>query len=125
MEPDLELLALKRQLVWDMVQHSDLADPENQLKFGLSPASQEVMRKEHEAAHIRIAGVFPFYGRIQTLSGLAALVVKPLILDLLDVTLDEEERDAKIGALFTIASTAILADLIDKELVVWNLQERH
>jgi hypothetical protein len=121
-DPDFELLALKRQLAWDMVQHADLADPESQRRFGLSPASMEVLKVEHRAAHVRLAHVLPFYERIKTLSALAATIAKPLILELLDEILDDTERDARFGALLTIASTAVLSDLLDKGLVTCNLE---
>lgn len=124
-DPDFALLALKRQLVWDMVQHSDLLDPDNQRRFGLSPASREVMEAEHRASHIRLATVLPVYGRIKTLSALAASVAWPLILELLGEEFDESEREARAGALFTIAATAVLSDLIDKGLVVSKVQEHY
>jgi hypothetical protein len=124
-DPDFELIALKRQLVWDMVQHHDLISPENQKKFGLNPASSEVMAAEHRASHFRFAQVLPLYDRIKTLSGIAALVVKPIMLELLDEFLDDEERDARLGVLFSIATSAVVADLIDKGLVACNVRERY
>ncbi|MFE9834062.1 hypothetical protein ACFYP4_02765 [Streptomyces sp. NPDC005551] len=113
-DPDLELLVLKRQLAWDMVQHADLFDPEKQERIGLRPASPEVLHREHEDAHIRFAQVLPCYDRVMTLSGVAALLARETVRDLGDESHDDDERNALAGALFTCVTTAVISDLIDK-----------
>lgn len=115
---DLDLLVLKRQLAWDMVNHSDLKKPENQARFGLSPSSSDVTKQEHVDSHFRMARVMPCYQRLAAIGALAATIVDEGILDALEDCPDDDERRAKIGGMLTITAVAAISDLIDKGLLV-------
>lgn len=115
---DLDLLVLKRQLAWDMVNHADLKSPENQARFGLSPSSPDVTKQEHADSHFRIAHVMPCYQRLKNIGALAATLLDEGILNALEDCPDDDERRAIIGGMLTITAVAAISDLIDKGLLV-------
>lgn len=123
-----DLLVAKRQLAWDMVQHSQLAHPEVQEFFGLSPASEDVLLREHADSHERFGEVRHLTGNIEALSAIASVIACRGILKAHDDSADDsdvEEWTALFGAMLAVSTTAILANLVDRGLLTPATLEGH
>ncbi|MFJ1700370.1 hypothetical protein ACIOHC_35865 [Streptomyces sp. NPDC088252] len=120
-----ELMPLYRRLVWDMVCHDSLLDPETQVRYGLHPASADVTEMEHEAADVRLTTVYPLSFQISTEAQLAAKVAVTGILNSHPSVSAEELDPDSLGSLFAIASFSIIAGLVSAGLLVPNFPEVH
>lgn len=120
-----DLLVAKRQLAWDMVQHSQIAQPEMQVFFGLNPASEDVLRQEHTDSHARQDEVRHLSGHIEILSAIAAGIACRGILNSQYDFSQEEEQTALFGALLAVSTSAIVANLVDRQLLVPAPLEGH
>lgn len=116
-DEDLGEAVLRRQLFWDMYAHHQAKDPEVQKKIGIGPASPEVMDMEHTASHDRLDGLCCLPLHIRYLSGIAASLTVGGILDVPDEESRQEIVD-QYGSLFSVATTAIVADLVSRGLLV-------
>jgi hypothetical protein len=112
-----EVTALRRQLTWDMLCHFQLDDPDIRARFGMTPTSDEVVRKEHEESDRRLKSTLPLYERITVLASLAAGITHRGILEPPDDALIGDDDLKHLGIVLTICSNAIVADLIDKGLL--------
>jgi hypothetical protein len=114
-----DLLATKRQLTWDMFTHEHFyqsGDFDFYKLMGLMRASEEVRDMEHVASHDRLEALTLIVGRIQILAGLAGEIAARGMLDPQDS--DRDEVAPQWASLICIGATAIIADLVDKGLLI-------
>lgn len=119
-----ELMPLYRRLVWDMVNHRAMMDPETQARYGLHPASADVTEMEHEAADARLSEVYPFSLQILTEAQLAGKVAHTGILNS-HPSFSADVDPEFLGSLFAVASFSIIAGLISAGLLVPHSPEVH
>ncbi|MFD4858459.1 hypothetical protein [Streptomyces atratus] len=120
-----ELMPLYRRLVWDMVCHESMMNPETQTRYGLNPASADVTEMEHEAADARLAEVYPLSLQILTEAKLAAKVAHAGILSS-HPSFPTDELDSEVlGSLIAAASFSIIAGLVSAGLLVPDFPEVH
>lgn len=119
METDVDdLRVLQRQFVWDMINHQQVVDPDMQKYFGLQPASTEVLEMEHTASHQRMGAILPVYGRVRALCAVATGVANRAILSYYGDGEDDGMYTQAIDLVASALTLAVIADLIDKRMLI-------
>lgn len=115
----------QRQLAWDMVMHDHMVNPEVQRRFGLAPASKDVLDMEHADSDCRLHAVSPVYQRIWELNGTASLIGHRAMLNYLGEDPADEDDDyaAILGAMTAALTVAIVSSLLDEGLISLNTPE--
>lgn len=119
--------ALKRQITWDMINHPDMYRAEVQEKFGLAPASEDVLDMEHAASDRRLFALNPVYPRVRKLTSLASTVAHQAMLNNYGVSDSDDDNSqalAVVGTVCMALTTAVLASLLEEGLIVLG-QEGH
>lgn len=112
-----------RKLVWDMIDHGYVPDPDVQRYFGLQPASFDVLQMEEDESIRRLAAVLPVHDRIRELCGMATLVGHRVIVSYLSGDEHEEWAKAVVGVVSGALATAVIAELIDDGLLAVTAPE--
>lgn len=113
---------LKSQLAWDMIQHDHMLDPHTQERFGLNPASPDVVVMQERASYERLNSVASVYPEIKKLCGVASGVVQRAILNI--HAEDEcEQCETIVGMVATALVTSVMADLVNRGLIMITMPE--
>lgn len=119
-----ESRVLRRQLVWDIINHEHLRTPEAQVRFGLQPASPDVLDMEHAASMARLTAVNPVYSQILTLNGMAAGIGHRAMLNYLGEDVPEDDAFIRVLTATTASiATAVVATLISEGLILLTRPE--
>lgn len=118
-----DLRMITRRLAWDIINHEDMYDPEVQRRFGLAPASPDVLDLEHHASEHRLHLVKPIYPRLSKLGRIASSISHRALLNYMgeEAIEDDEYFLLVFREMITAAATAILATLLDEHLISVNL----
>lgn len=122
--PD-EYKPILRRLAWDIVKHEALMEPGMQERFGLSPASTDVMEREHDEADDRLARVYPLYPQIMLEGVIAAQVAHTGILNSPNPSLAEDVDPGVLSLLVASSCFAVVMGLVDSGFLVPNFSEVH
>lgn len=118
-----EYKSIQRQLMWDLMRHDAVFDPEVQAQVGCVPASMDVLEAEHEAADIRAERVTPYMMRVMYLAALTATIVgrTDLVTDVAEGS--ETDRLASLTTLIASGAVAVLSDLLDAGVLTATSEE--